>query len=77
MPMPAQDMTKAVLVSVRLPRALARALDQEARKARRTRSDLIRELLEAGLDAKGVSPASRLRRIEREARALRREWKAR
>jgi hypothetical protein len=50
------------VLTLRVPRDLARRLAREAKRQRRTRGAVARDLLEAGLDAGTHDPAAEARR---------------
>jgi hypothetical protein len=50
------------VLTVRVPRDLARRLAREARRQRRTRGAIARDILAAGLGAPGEDPAAEARR---------------
>jgi hypothetical protein len=53
---------KPAVVTLRVSRDLDRAIAREARRRRRTRSALLREILERALDGAGRDPAVEARR---------------
>jgi predicted transcriptional regulator len=58
----AKALTPTEVLTIRVPRALGRKLAQEARKRRRTRSEVARDLIAAGLGEAGEDPYVEARR---------------
>jgi predicted transcriptional regulator len=58
----AQESNVSAVVTVRLTRELERRLSREARRSRRTRSEVARDILEAHLSCSAPDPAAEARR---------------